>query len=38
MTYYHWLGAEAEAADTEQQTREQLASEAFLLDTTDIDE
>ncbi len=38
MTYYHWLGADAETVATEQETREQLASEAFTLDSTDIDE
>lgn len=35
MTYYMWLGAQAEVVATEQETREQLAREAFTVDHTD---
>jgi len=38
MTYFMWLGAEAETVAIELETREQQAREAFLVDTTDIDE
>ena len=35
MTFYHWLGAEAHAAADEQEAREQLAREAYVVDHTD---
>lgn len=38
MTYFMWLGEEAEAVAIDLETREQQAREAFLLDSTDIDE
>lgn len=39
MTFYHWLGAEAEAAAVEHETNEQRARELVpLIDTSDIDE
>lgn len=35
MTYYHWLGREAEQVAAEQETREQQAREAFVVDLTE---
>lgn len=34
--WYFWLGAEAEQAERDEATREQLAREAFVVDHTDI--
>lgn len=42
MTYYHWLGAEAEKAARDEATRQQLERElgveVIVIDTTDADE
>lgn len=35
MTYYHWLGQEADAADAEQQMYELLLREVLAVDLTD---